>query len=383
MKSFIRVLFIVSLALPWIAGCGKRENTAANSAAGEETVIGSLLPLTGDGAAYGVEIKNGIDLAVEQANAAGGVNGRKIRVVYEDTKGDPTTAVSAFQSVLARYRVPAVIGAAFSGETLAIVPIATREKVVVLSPTASSPKLSGSSPYFFRVWPSDNAEASVMAEFAVNKLGKKRLAVIYSNSDYGVGLRNAFVAKARQLGADIVQQEAFNEKDTDFRAQLQNIKAQNPDAVYMTGYYQEFAQILKQAKELGIAAQFLSCGTFHEPQVISLAGGAAQGVIFTQPYYDPESKDVLVQKFVQQFKAKFGITPGLYAAHGYDAARVLIRVLQTAKSLDGQSIRETISSIKDFPGITGVTTFVAGGDVVKPYRIMTVRKGTFSAVEGF
>jgi len=341
-------------------------------------VIGSLLPLTGDGAAYGVEIRNGIDLAVDKINTTGGLQGRKLSVSYEDTKGDPTTAVSAIQSLLARQRVPTIIGDSFSGSTLALIPVIERERVVLLSPTASSPKLTGASAFFFRNWPSDSIEATVMAAVATSRLGRKSFGVLYSNSEYGVGLKNAFVKKVRYLGGTVIGEEAFREKDTDFRTQLQNLNAKKPDAIYLTGYYQEFALILKQAKELGVRAQFLSYGTFHEPQVLSLSRGAAEGVVFVQPFYDPDSPEPIVAEFVAAFKKKYQTAPGLYAAHGYDAGLLLGEAMRTAANTPtAERIRDALLAIKDFPGVTGSTTFDSKGDVKKPSRIMTVRDGKF------
>ncbi|MBN1460253.1 MAG: ABC transporter substrate-binding protein [Armatimonadetes bacterium] len=379
--SFKHRIVLAFLGVLFLGGGCKRdqEPTTTSPATGGqgEIVIGSILPLTGDGAAYGIEIKNGIDLAVEQTNAQGGIGGTKLRVIYEDSQGDAKNAVSAFRKLTSQHKVPVVIGDSFSGPTLAIAPIAQREKVVLFSPTASSPKLSSAGPYFFRNWPSDTAEASVVAELAIQKLGKKRCAVLYSNSEYGIGLRDVFIRRVQELGGEIIRQEAFREKDTDFRTQLQNIKSVNPDALYMTGYYQEFAQILKQAKELGLQTQFLSCGTFHEPQVISLSGGAAEGVIFVQPYYDPHSDAQHVREFVNRFEAKFGIAPGLYAAHGYDAAEIVAKAIEGAASFTGSALADELHQTKDYLGVTGPTTFTAQGDVVKPCRVMTVRNGQF------
>ena len=216
--------------------------------------IGVILPLSGDGAAYGKKERDGIALAVEETNAALAATGRKIEAIYEDSKGLPAPAASAIQKLINIDKVPVVIGDAFSSPTLAMVPIADRNKVVIVSPSASSPKLSGASRYFFRVWPSDMAEASIMAEVAIKKLGFNSFAVLYGNNEYGLGLKDVFSAKVKEMGKKVLAVEAYNEGDMDFRAQLAKIKDVAPEAIYLGGYYKEFAKILKQAKELGIDA---------------------------------------------------------------------------------------------------------------------------------
>ena len=366
------VVCAVALALVF-AGCQSQQPRG-------DFVIGSILPLTGDGASYGKEIKNGIDLAVEQENREGGVDNRKIVVRYEDSAGDPKQAVSAMQKLMSQSRPEAVIGDAFSSPALAIAPIANRDKIVMISPTASSPKLSGAGPYFFRNWPSDEAEATAMAEFAVKRRDLRRFAILYSTSAYGVGLKDVFAQKIPELGATVVAQEAFREGDVDFRAQLTKIKGQRPDAVYITGYWKEFANILKQARELGLSSQFLSCGTFHEPKLLQIAGNAAEGVVFVQPMYDPASAAPAVSEFVSAFKSRFGIEPGLYAAHGYDATRILI---EAARSAEGRSVtlRDAVAQTKGFVGVTGNTSFNGKGDVVKGSRIMAVSGGRFVDVK--
>ncbi len=348
---------------------------SAGEAAGVK--IGVVLPLTGDGAAYGIKEKNGIALAIEQANAKLPA-GKKIVAIYEDDQGVAAPAASAIQKLITVDKVPVVIGCAFSTPTLAMVPIADRNKVVLVSPSSSSPKLSGSSQYFFRVWPSDTAEGATAAEVAVQQLKLRRLAVLYGNNEYALGLKNVFVPRVTQLGGQVVAVETYNEGDSDFRAQLTKIQSLSPDGIYMAGYYKEFAKILKQAKELGITAQFLSDGTFPEPEILQLAGDAAEGVVYVQPWFDRASTDPTVHAFVTAYEKEFKDEAGIYSAHGYDAGRVVCEVI-TAGSTTSGSIQAALLKLKDFPGVTGATTFIAGGDVIKPMRVMTVKGGRFVA----
>ncbi|KAF0221909.1 MAG: Extracellular ligand-binding [Geobacteraceae bacterium] len=349
-------------------------SSAANT--GSAIKIGAVLPLTGDGAVYGLKEKEGIDLAVHEKNNSGGVKGRKIEIIYEDSKGEPASAVSATQKLIAQDKVNVIIGDAFSSPTLAMVPIIDKSKVLLMSPTASSPKLTNSSKYFFRVWPSDIAEGSVAAEVAVKRLKLKRTAILHGNNDYSIGLRDVFKSAVIKYGKEVPVVESYNEGDTDFRTQLLKIKSNNPDGIYLAGYAKEFAKILVQAKELNIKTKFISCGTFHEPEVLKIAGNAAEGVVFVQPFFDKDSNDKNIVKFVKSYEAKFKSEAGVYAAHGYDAALVVLSAMQGGLSSD--DVRKSLIKLKNLQGATGKITFEKGGDVIKQFRIMTVTNNTFA-----
>lgn len=357
-----------------LVSCRRAEESAPTGT--DSIVIGVSLPLTGDGAAYGQDIKKGVDLALEEINDSGGVNGRPIRLIYEDDRGEPATAVSAFQKLVSTHDIPAAIAGAFSSPALAVAPIANREQVVVLSPTASSPDLTDAGPFFFRNYPSDTLEGNVMAEIAVDDLRFKRFAILYSTSAYGVGLREVFSREVKARGAEVVIAEGFKEGDTDFRTQLDKVRAANPDAIYMVGYYKEFAKILKQAKELGIDKRILSCVTFNEPELLELAGSAADGVVFAQPYFDPESDDPSVQQFIEAYKKKYASTGGVYAAHGYDALKLLALAMER-EGVTGPQIATGLRQIDAYEGASGMTTFDHNGDVVKPFRLFTVKAGQY------
>jgi branched-chain amino acid transport system substrate-binding protein len=363
--AFPLVAFLLATLLIFPLSCGKKE-------AGE-IKIGVILPLSGDGASYGQKEKNGVILAIEEANAR---SSKKIEAIYEDSQGLPAPAAAAAQKLISSDKVPVIIGGAFSSPTLAVVPIADKSRVVVMSPSASSPKLSGSSKYFFRVWPSDVSEASVMADVAINRMGLSTFAILYGNNEYGLGLKTVFDAKVQELGKRVLAVDTYNEGDSDFRAQLTKIKSLKPEAIYLGGYYREFAKILQQAREMGIKAQFLSCGTFHEPEIITLAGGAAEGVVFVQPYFDRQSTDSVTRAFVQTYEKRFNVEAGVYAAHAYDAAMVICEMILAGKTT-AYEIQQGLLALKNFPGVTGKTTFIEGGDVIKPARVMIVRNGAF------
>ncbi|MEW6419611.1 MAG: ABC transporter substrate-binding protein [Nitrospirota bacterium] len=350
--ALVVISILIASLMVFSFGCAKKEE--------KEIKIGAVLPLIGDGALYGVKEKEGIELAVAENNDSGGVKGKLIRMIFEDSKGEPATAVSALQKLITQDKVQIVIGDAFSSPTLAMVPIINKNKVILMSPTASSPKLSNSSEYFFRVWPSDVAEGAVAAEVAIQRLKLKKLAVLHGNNEYAIGLEDVFVDSIKKLGGEIVIIETYNEGDSDFRSQLTKIKKRSPEGIYLSGYAKEFSKILVQAKELNIKSRFISCGTFHEPEILQIAGKAAEGVVFVQPYFDRNSTDPKIQKFVKTYENRFGSEAGIYAAHAYDATNVLIAAMNKGGT-EINSIKNTLNNMKDFPGVTGKITFVKGG----------------------
>ena len=354
------------VALLSISACGD---------SGSQTVqIGAILPLTGDGAAYGEEARNGIDLAL------GEIAKGKLSVSYQDDLGTAAGAVNAFNKLTAINKVPAIIGPMYSSTALAIVPLLERAHVVVLSPSASSPALTGASPYFFRNWPSDVFEGTVMAEYARKNLGLARVAILAVNLDYGIGLTDVFKKTFEAVGGTITTVESYDQGATDFRTQLTKIAATKPDGVYLPGYYAEIGLALRQARELGISARFLSSVGFDNPKVLQIAGNAAEEVIFARPYYDPQSSDPLVKTFVANFTKKYGMAPGVYAAHAYDALGIMYKAIELAGAM-ADDIKAGLHQINNFPGVTGSTTFDQNGDVIKPIQIMKVENGEFQHVD--
>lgn len=363
------ILILIAFLIIFSFGCAKKKET-------KEIKIGALLPLSGDGAKYGEEAKNGIDLATEQINAKGGINGEKIRIVYEDDLGTATGAINGFDKLVASEKVPIVIGPMYSSTALAVAPRAEEKKIVLFSPSASTPDLTKAGDYIFRNWPSDIFEGGEIAKFTYQVLGLRKIAIFTVNLDYGLGLTKVFKDDFTKLGGGILLEEKYEQGNTDFRTQLAKIKAKKPEAIYLPGYYTEIGLILKQAKELGIKARFLSCVGFDNPKSLEIAGNAAEGVIFARPAYDPESQDPNVTNFVKDFKAKFGVVPGTYAVHAYDALKIVVEAIKKG-GYSADRIKTALYSIKDFTGVIGNTSFDENGDVVKPIQIMEIQNGQF------
>lgn len=276
-SSLVLAIFSILIAslMVFSFGCAKKEE--------KEIKIGAILPLTGDAAEWGSNTKNGIDLAVEKINNSGGINGRKIKILYEDTQGTPQNGAAAIQKLINVEKVQAVIDDSMSSVTLAMAPIAEKNKVVLLSTGATAPKISEAGDYIFRIWNSDDLEGKISANFVYNELKFKNAAIFYINNDYGKGLESVFKKEFERLSGKILISDNFGQSDTDFKTQLTKIKNLKPDAIYLVGYPKEISLILKQSAELKINSKIIGTVTFEDPNIIKLAGHAAEGVIYPYP----------------------------------------------------------------------------------------------------
>jgi len=320
--------------------------------------LGAVFPLTGDIASYGIAAKMGIDLAVDELNARGGVNGRKIEVCYEDDQGQATKAVAAIQKLVSVDKVPAVMGSAASSVTLAMCPIANLKKVVLMSPISSSTDLTKQGgPFFFRVCPSDGVQAKMMAEW-LKEDGRSTVGIIFANNSWGQGLKTEFVADFQASDGKVTDIEACKEGDQDLRAQLSKIKGASPDAIYAITYGREGGALLRQAKELAIDKPIYGADVWGSPELVDTAKETANGVKIIVPTQFQGTK---YQDFASAFQKKYGEAPDTYASYSYDMVMVLASAL--SKQERGDALRAAISS-SSYDGVTGITTFDSNGDVV-------------------
>jgi branched-chain amino acid transport system substrate-binding protein len=350
-----------------------------NRGGGDDFTVGVVAPLTGDNAKYGESAKRALELCADELNAASGVRGKKIRLIFEDSQGTPQKGVTAFQKLITIDRVPVVIGDLLSTSTLAIAPIAERNRVVLLSPTSSAPKITDTGDYIFRNVASDVFEGRVVADAAIDRLGVTRVAVISINNDYGAGMVEVFRKRFKERGGMIVSEETYAQNASDFRTQLTKIADAKPEVIYMVGY-RELGQLLKQATDLGLEARFLSNVLFEDPEILKIAGPMAEGVIYSSRAYDSESNDPTIRKFVDGYRARYSDTPDVFAAYSYDAMRILALAVER-NGVTSDDIRSGLYSIKDFQGVCGLTSFDENGDVIQPAFLKTVRNGKFVWLE--
>jgi len=364
--SFMVILLIIC-GLIWVS-CQKKIK--------EKVVkIGAVLVLTGPDAKAGQSAKQGIEMAVEEINASGGVKSRKIKVIYEDDGGEPQKSVSAVQKLINVDKVLAILGPMWSSCVLAVAPIVESKGVVILSPTASSPKITYAGDYIFRNTYSDAIEGAKTAEFASKELKYGKAGILFINNDYGVGLKDAFKRKFEELGGKIVIDEGYDPKTTDFRTILVKVKERSPEVIYIAGY-SEMGQLLRQMRETGIKIPVLSCIMFEISDIAKVAGKAAEGVIYAYPSYDPEKGNEITLKFAKKFKEKYGTLPDPEAAFSYDAVKILALAMEKG-GFTSEDIKNALYKIKGYNGITGKTSFDENGDVIKPVGFKRVHNGKY------
>lgn len=330
--------------------------------------IGAILPLTGDAAQYGMNDKEGIDLAVAAANRSGGINGRKIVVNYEDCQTDPKAAVAAFNKLRGQ-GVTAIIDDAISTISLALVPQLESNNTVLLSTGASNPTLSGASPFFFRIWNSDAYEGVIASNYLKSKFPKGSTAVLYINSDYGKGLAGVIGG----TGLRIVSSESFDKDARDFRNLIAKTVATKPSVVYLVGYAAQTGPLLKQMRQAGVTLPVVGTVAMEDPVFVKLAAGAAEGVVY--PFPKPPSGGA-VESFKKAFRTAYSKDPGLLHDCGYDAANLLIDAIR-AGGTEGPAIRDALSKVRGYAGASGTISFDKNGDVSKPMEMKIIKSGKF------
>jgi len=352
-------------------------NHSGTSRVGENTLrVGAVLPLTGDLAAYGNNSKDGIELAEQELNDraahAGGLN---VQLFVEDSKGEPQTAVSALLKLITVDHISCVIGDVGSSPTLAMAPIANQSKIVLFSPAASSPNISKAGDYVFRDWPSDDFEASGMAQYVKTK-GYRKIGVLLVNNDYGQAMLKSFSERIQPFGGAITDTETFQQNATDLRTQLTKLQASNPDVLYLISYPKDTIVFLRQYAELGTKIPIISTSSFEDPQILKLQGRVTEGVVFTSPV-PPDQTDPIVDRFRESYAKKYGKGPGLVADYAYDALRVLAEAARLSGGTSGEKLRNGLQLVKDFHGASGIINFDSNGDVLKPVGLKTVKDNQF------
>lgn len=329
-----------------------------------EIKIAAVLPLTGDAASAGQDTKLGIDLAVSIINEDGGVNGRPIKVIYEDSKADPQTGVSALRKAITVDKVQYVIDNSISSVTLAMAPIAEENKVVLLATGATAPSISDAGDFIFRIWNSDVIEGQTIAPYAFDSLGTKRVAILYINNDYGLGLRDVFTEAFK---GEAVAQETYDPGLNDFRTQLAKILKESPDAIYLIGYPQECSSILRQAKELGFKGLWFGTVVMLNPVVIEAIQQTDYEMYAPVPVF-PLDNEEHVAEFIEAFQKEYNQDPPILAKVGYDAVFLYKKAVELG-GVKGPQLQKGLMKIRNFLGVGGVIEFDENGDVHKPMAV--------------
>lgn len=355
---------------------------ASTSALADEDVIkiGEFESLTGANASYGISSSNGSKLAVEEINAAGGVLGKKIKLITEDDRSLPGEPATIIRKLISRDGVVAVLGEFASSRALEAAPIAQEMKIPMLSPGATNEKVTEVGDYIFRNCFIDPFQGTVMSKFALKQGYKKVAILVDEKQDYSKGLADAFRKHFTENGGTIVKEQSYSSGDRDFKAQLTSLRASKPEAIFLPGYYTEVALIAKQARQLGIKAPFLGGDGWIGNSLLDVAKGALDGSFFSG-HWSVDNSDPAIEKFVAAYKAKFGTNPDDMAALGYDGMRILADAIKRAGVAEPKAIRDALAATKDFPGVTGLITIDEKRNAKKPAVIQKIQDGKFVFVE--
>jgi branched-chain amino acid transport system substrate-binding protein len=373
-RTLLALLLITTLFFAFACerrgGVGNGEQTGA-------VKVGYYGDLSGRTSSFGQSTRNGAQMAADEINMAGGINGRQIEIVVEDDQGEPNKAATVVTKLINQDKVHALIGEVASSNSLAAAPKAQEAKVPMISPSSTNPAVTQVGDYIFRVCFIDPFQGEVMAKFAANNLKAKRAAILYDfNSDYSRGLQQFFKRSFTQLGGQVVSEQSYTQGDRDFSGQLTAIRSANPDVIYVPGYYGEVGVIANQTRQLGIKAPLLGGDGWDAPQLWQLGGAALNGDYISN-HYSVDDPSPAIQKFVSAYKERYKVLPDALAALGYDAMKVLGDAVKRAGSTESTKLRDAIAQTTNFPGVTGAITLDKDRNAVKPAVALKLENGKF------
>jgi branched-chain amino acid transport system substrate-binding protein len=348
--------------------------------AAEPIPVGEVASLTGASASFGQSSHQGTELAVEEINAAGGVLGRPLALISEDDQSQAGQPATIVRKLISQDKVVAVLGEVASSKSLEAAPICQQNKIPMITPASTNPKVTEVGDHIFRICFIDPFQGTVCSKFA-REMGWKKMAVLTDvKQDYSVGLTECFIRDFTANGGEIVKEQKFSSGDKDFKPQLTSIKAARPDAVFVPGYYSEVPLIAKQARLLGIRVPFLGGDGWVGDSLLKVAGTALDGSFFSA-HFSADDQSPKVRKFVESFRAKFGEEPDDMAALGYDSAMILAAAIRAAGTTEPSALRDAIAATRDHDGVTGKISLDGQRNASKPAVILQVRDGGFHFVK--
>lgn len=376
MKKLASICAAVAMLAVTLTGCGGGQQ------AGDTIKIGANLEMTGNNATFGKSASNGAKLAIKQINDNGGVLGKKLALVVADNKSEAAEAANAMQKLITQDKVVAVIAPIASSSVIAGAQVNQDNKVLAISPTASNPKVTVDPAtnkvrdFMFRAAFIDPFQGSVMANFATKTLKAKTAAIYIDNSsDYAKGLGQFFKETFIKNGGQIVAEEAYLAKDTDFKATLTKIKVSNADVIFVPGYYQEVGMLIKQAREIGLMMPILGGDGWDSAKLPEIAGPQALNNTFFANHYSPDDNSPAIKTFVEAYKKEYNETPDAFAALSYDATMMVIEAMKRANNVDTVKIKDELAKTKEYAAVSGLITLNETHDAVKSAVIIEMKNG--------
>lgn len=382
LRTRVAAAALLGCAVVLVAGCRSKGGSAPTG----EVVIGEFASLTGTTSTFGTSSHNGTKLAVDEENKAGGINGRPIRLVTEDSESKPDVARTVVTKLVTQDRVLAVLGEVASTRSMAAAPVCQQYRVPMISPSSTNPLLTAKGDYVFRVCFTDDFQAAVVAHLAHDQ--GYRTAAIFTDikNDYSVAFGENFRKEYERLGDRIVGQQSYQEGDQDFHAQLNTLAGLKPACVLIPGYYNEVGTIARQAREMGFNVPLLGGDGWDSPLLVGKKGGAGtalEGCLFSDHFFSTELKVPETERFITAYRAAYKTDPDALCALGYDSAKVLIAAMRKAATLDGPGIRAAIAATKDFQGVTGKITIDKNRNARKSAIILKVKGQKFTVFKEY
>ncbi|MEE0776152.1 MAG: ABC transporter substrate-binding protein [Bacillota bacterium] len=386
MKKTLLLVLSLILSVGLLAGCGDKEKTTTEADSGDTIKVGLNYELSGTVATYGEDSVKGIELAIEEINAAGGVDGKTIELVKIDNKSEGSEATSVATKLVDQEGVVAILGPATSGNFKATIPVGESKKVPVISASATADDVTTKDgkayDYVFRTCFSDSYQGSVMATFANEKLSATKAVIIKdTSSDYAKGLADNFQSTFEDAGGQIVASEGYVAGDTDFKSILTKIKGSEFDVIYLPGYYSEVGLIVKQARDLGIDVPVLGGDGYDSPTLLELAGAEALNDVYFTNHYSAVDQDPKVVEFQKAFKDKYGADASAFNATGYDLGKFIADAIDRADSTDPAKIQEALAATDGFVGVTGTITVDELHNAVKSIVVIGLENGEQASAE--
>lgn len=388
-KSNLKWSLLASFALAGMAlfGCGSQSGdgggtTGGGGASNEPIKIGMIASLNGENQPWGVDSKKGAELAVEEFNAAGGVDGRMVELIVEDTQSKPEGGKSATEKLVGQDKVWAVVGEVASGITLQAADVCEEAGVPLVAVGATRVDITENRPHTFRACFTDNFQGAALAKYAYDDLGLRNVAMMTDRKlPYSTGLSDMFRKVFTSLGGKIVAEEFYEAGNIDFKAQLTNIKSKNPDGLFCSGYFTEVGPIARQREQVGLKVPMLGGDGWDSTKLIDSGGSGIIGGYFLNHYHNSEPREE-VKNFVEKFKKKFGDEPATaMGALGYDGTMVVLQALKESKAKNPEELTAAIANIKDLKGVSGTITIGPDHNAQKPGLILKVEKTGFVPVK--
>ena len=362
-KLILFLLLTMSIALATITlSCQQKKKS-------ESIKIGAILPLTGNLASYGVGTRNAIELAVSQFNNHGGINGKKIELIVEDSKGEPKIAVSAANKLINNDNVQGILGPITSPEVLSIAPIVNNDKIPMISPSATSVDISSAGDYVFRTINSDVVETESFSKFVYDNLKITKIGIIGINASGTTSYANSFKKFYISLGGKITSIELLPENSNDFKNAIMKILHSGANGIYIAGYSTEIGIIIKQIREVNKSIVCLSYQSAEDDRVVELAGKSVDGLIYSSTSIPGNILGNKHEKFIKLFEDKYNKKPGVFAAEIFDGANILIQSIINSNKNSDSTVISILSNTKNYDGASGRITFDKNGDVHKPIAI--------------